>query len=293
MKRAIPFFWVIGSLLIAALACAQAGEIITPEEATRRADEEQNSRIFSAGNGDTFDGALQTGDSGELVGSSKLINLFDAPGGRLITGPDRGTIVTVQDVADDGERLWYRIDTQGYEGWVTEANIEKVASEPAPGEGASGPGPGDTATLAGSNFLIDLLLEPNGAIAAVEQRGANVTILEVYELDGETWYRVDTPGGEGWVTEEHLEIVEDESATGGSDEEAAPDPGDNVFLAGTFFLVDLLLEPNGNIAAVEQRGAEVTILETYELDGETWYRVDAAGGEGWVLEANISTEVPD
>ncbi|UCG24072.1 MAG: hypothetical protein JSW55_18395 [Chloroflexota bacterium] len=208
MKRSSILVWAIGSLLLAVLACAQAGEIIAPEEATRRAEEEQ-SDVFTTGNGGAIEDAeLQPGDQGELVGSNFIINFFERPGGRIIAGQERGAIVTVLEAADDGERIWYKIEAPTGEGWVTENSIEKVAGDSAEEDGSggeiSGPQPGDTVYLTGTGFIINLLKEPNGLINAGQNRGAEVVIQEVFEQDGEVWYLVDAEGGDGWIPAENI-----------------------------------------------------------------------------------------
>lgn len=208
MRRSIPHLWVVGFLLIAGLACAQSGEIISPEEATQRAEEARN--VVFSGSGETFDQArLQPGEMAELVGTSFIINFFDRPGGRIIAGQERGAIVEIVEVVDDGERFWYKINAPTGEGWVTENSVEKVAGESAEeggGSEVSGPAPGDTVYLAGTGFIINLLKEPNGLINAGQERGAQVVIVEVYEQDGELWYRVRAPGGEGWVSADHISV---------------------------------------------------------------------------------------
>lgn len=198
MKTRTALLWLIGLLGLVALACAQSGEIITPEEATRRAEE------AAAGLGETGgavdEAELNVGDQAILGGRGFLVNLLDAPGGKISGGQERGaTVEIMESVLHEGE-VWYRIAAGTGEGWVAGDNLE-----PAEPEAPSGPQPGDTVYLTGQGFLINLVEEPGSLrFIANQERGAEVVILEVTQLDGAAWYLVDAPTGEGWVPAENI-----------------------------------------------------------------------------------------
>lgn len=203
--------WFISLLLVAGLACAQAGEVLTPEEATERA----RNPVVTNGESDV-EGDYAIGEEATLVGEGFLINLLDQPGGRITGGQARGATVTVEQIAEaeDGE-IWYRIQSSGSGGWVRGTNLEpKEGGETAEddsgegegGEGAAGAAfqPDDTVYLTGVGFLINLLDQPGGRIVAGQERGAAVTVLDSAQQDGVVWYRVRAAGGEGWVSEENV-----------------------------------------------------------------------------------------
>lgn len=212
LRKWSAVWWLIGLLLLSGLACAQAGEVLTPAEATARA-EGRETEIETVGVDTVDEEGLQVGDTATLLGRSFLINILDEPGGRIIANQERGVIVTIQQIA---------------------------------------------------------------------------------EQDGERWYQIQAPTGTGWVTEENLEAVEEEEVEGGGEtaEEGTLSEGDEVFLVGTGFIVNFLREPGGIIVAGQERGARATILEATTYEGETWYRIRAATGEGWVPEENVTTEQP-
>lgn len=69
----------------------------------------------------------------------------------------------------------------------------------------SGPQPGETVYLTGKAYLISIVDEPGSIhIIASQQKGVEVTIIKIVEHEGEFWYFVDTPTGEGWVSAENI-----------------------------------------------------------------------------------------
>ena len=78
----------------------------------------------------------------------------------------------------------------------------------------------------------------------------------------------------------------------GEDDESGVAPGDTVYLAGRGFLVNLYDEPGGRIIATQDRGAPAVILDSTSVEGVAWYQIEAATGEGWVPEENITAEAP-
>lgn len=115
-------FWLVAVLVLASLACSQAGEILTPEEATERAaptatptvDPEQ---AFTYAVGAEI--ALQDPNGGFLV------TFVNEPGGGSVTGQaPRGEIATISTQALVGEEEWYEITAPGGSGWITIGHIQ-------------------------------------------------------------------------------------------------------------------------------------------------------------------------
>ena len=68
---------LVGLLLMAGLACAQAGEILTPAEATARAQEAaQPARLTSTPEVPDEGAAFEVGDTVEFIGQSHLVPLY-------------------------------------------------------------------------------------------------------------------------------------------------------------------------------------------------------------------------
>lgn len=205
MRKSLLFF--IGLLVIVSLACEEAGDILTPEEATARAQE----GVFRPDEeGGSAEGAeFEPGSSAAIVGSGFLINLVDAPGGRIAGSQARGSTVEIIESAEFEGEIWYHVDSETGDGWLRAENLEAIEEEGG-GEGdgdatASGFAEGDTVYLVSNGFLVNLLREPNGTILAVQERGVEVTIVDTFEADdGSLWYLIDAPTGEGWVSAENL-----------------------------------------------------------------------------------------
>jgi hypothetical protein len=207
MKRSTALIWLITLLVLVSLACAESGEILSPEEATLAAQEES---LFRPSTGDSIvTTGPQVGDNVTTIGRGLIINLFNEPGGRISAGEARGSTVEIIDIAEFEGELWYHIDGAGAAGWVPVDNIEPIEgeggeSEDGEGTAPEGPQPGDQVYLTGVGFMINLLAEPGGFIRAGQEKGTEVTILEVIQFEGDTWYLIDAPTGEGWLPSENI-----------------------------------------------------------------------------------------
>ena len=202
-----PIIGLFGAFVLISLACAQAGQIVSPEEATVIAQQNRGGGVRQAGEGPELETTgLQIGDTvtAILSGRGFLINLYSEPGGRISAGQERGVEVEVLDIAFLDERLWYLIDAPTGEGWVPEDSLEAIVDESGGDEGGDF-AVGDEVYLTGAGFLIELLREPGGFMRAGQERGTKVTVLDsTVHTDGLTWYLIDAPTGEGWVSVENL-----------------------------------------------------------------------------------------
>lgn len=215
-RRQPALLWLILLLIFTGLACAQAGEILTPAEATERAT---GALPGSDREGSTA-GNFQVGDRAALTGRSFLVNIMDAPGGRIAAGQERGVEVGILQATEHEGEIWYQIQAPTGTGWVSADNVEPVEGgeeEETAGEGATedsegeeaaptGISAGDTVYLTGLSFLVNLYDQPaaTARIIAGQERGAAVTVLDSATDNGTTWYQVDAPTGQGWVPEENI-----------------------------------------------------------------------------------------
>ncbi len=179
------------------LACSRSGEVLTVEEATRRAMPTPLPTLDPAA---VSEGAIEIGGEATLIGQQFLVNILDNPNGGIVAGESRGTTVVVQQsvAAEDG--IWYQVITSsGQLGWVRAENLEGKA-------GAGGLKVGDNFTITGKLFLVNILEEPSpvGKIVGGVARGEVVTIVQATQVDGKFWYQVETSAGTGWVSEENV-----------------------------------------------------------------------------------------
>ncbi len=200
MKGHRALIFMIGALILASLACSQAGEVLTPAEATARAVEA--APVFTTGSSSVEGGMFEAGDKATLTGRSFLVNLYDAPGGKISAGQERGAEVTVLEVSTEADAIWYKVEAPTGEVWVPAANLEALEVEAD--KTLEGPQPGDGAYLQGTSFLVNFLDAPGGKIIAGQERGMAITILQVAEVDGALWYQIDAPAGQGWVPAENI-----------------------------------------------------------------------------------------
>ena len=202
-----PLVLLIAVLLFASLACQQAGEILTPAEATARAEAESQTEVESQET--AVDAEFSNGDKVEFTSTGSSVPLFSKAAGRtpfLNVNPGETAFVR-ESTAVDGV-VWYRIEGSSGNGWVsaefvTAPTEEEVAEEPAFAAG-------DTALLQGVGFMISLYDDAGSSkIIAQQERGVEVEILDSTTVGAEIWYQVDAPTGVGWVPESFIVPLEE------------------------------------------------------------------------------------
>lgn len=208
-SRVAALGWFIGLLVLASLACGiPTGEILTPEEATARVEQTREARFSS--NTSSEEGGFQADDVVVFVGEEYLIPMFQEAGGEgnpfsFAGRGDEATVIGSRDV--DGVR-WYRVETSAGTGWVNSEYLQAAGGgggEATASTAANGPQAGDTVYLTATGFLVNLYNEVGGGrIVANQQRGAEVTVIGTEAFEGETWYFIEAPTGEGWVPAENI-----------------------------------------------------------------------------------------
>jgi len=208
MKTRKKLFWMVVLAALTMLACRQSGQVLTVEEATRRAEPTPFPTIDASA---VVLGDIEIGADAILVGRSFIVNLLDNPEGGIVAGEARGTTVTVlQSVAASEDVLWYQVQsTSGQIGWVAVDNLEAKAQEGADPTNTSGQGGlrvGDEFTITGTRFLVNLLDSPSavGKIVGGVARGEGVVVVQVTQVEDKFWYLVSTSAGDGWVSEDNV-----------------------------------------------------------------------------------------
>lgn len=198
MRLRTTLTWFIGLLALMSLACAQAGNVISFEDATATAEGKYAPSTSSGGTADGADFAI--GGTAVLAGKGFLINLMDKPGGRISAGQQRGAEVKILSSVLFEDVLWYEVDASTGTGWVKGDSLEPLPVTEAKYVA------GDKAYLVGTGFLISLMKEPGGVrMIAGQERGVQVEIVENSPVDdGTMWYLIDAPTGQGWVPEGNL-----------------------------------------------------------------------------------------
>ena len=196
----------------------------------------------------------------------------------VVSGCEKGEVITpAEATARAKEARAVKIKKTATPGGKTESGSDVIPN-------------GTKATLVGKAYLINIYKEPGSTRIHVQQeKGVEVEVMDVTKVNGETWYLIDAPAGQGWVKAENLELKTPgrEEASGGLK------PGDTAYLTGKSYLINLYQEPDGKrIIAQQERGAAVQIQDIHEGDGETWYLVDAPTGLGWVRAENVTAEKP-
>lgn len=196
--------FVMMTLLLASLACSKAGQIVSVAEATAIAENIEEVDLFDTSYKNA-EGAIFVADdivrfyAGEDV---DMVPVYQDAGDRNpFTEVSTGTNGKVDSSALVDGVVWYKILSSVANGWVTLDGLE----DPSDGGEAVAFEVGDTPYLDGISYLVQLFNEPGSLMALIQQeKGVQIEILEIEELDGTAWYKVDSPAGEGWVTAENL-----------------------------------------------------------------------------------------
>jgi hypothetical protein len=197
MRRQFAFIMAGGALLLSGLAC-ETGQILTPEEATQAAVATNEARVGAAQQASNPD--FEPGDQVTLTGQNFLIGLASEPGDTtMISHVSRGSQGTVKDSRDVDGVAWYQVETDAGTGWVDGKYLKPEATA------SQGLEIGATAYLAGTQYLVPLVDLPGSKrMVAGQERGAEVTVIDVTVVDGENWYEIEAPTGKGWVAESNL-----------------------------------------------------------------------------------------
>jgi hypothetical protein len=206
-SRTFPLLVIIGALLLASLACQQAGEILTPEEATARVEASVQSNFENMEN--VEDAEFQTGDKVELTSPDTAVPLFSkAAGNAPFLNANSGDIAFVRESRSVDDAIWYRIEGATGNGWVAAENVKLPSEEEAVEEPTFADG--ETVLLQGVGFMISLYDDAGSRqIIAQQERGVEVVVLESTTVGAEIWYRIDAPTGEGWVPSSNIVAIEE------------------------------------------------------------------------------------
>lgn len=205
-KTNIFLIIVLVTLIAASLACSKAGQIVSVAEATEIAGlvEKRTGLDTSYKNAE---GSVFIADdivsfyAGEGV---ELVPLFKDAGDRKPYTEIKAGINGKVDssVVVDGV-VWYKILNSVANGYVTLEGLK----DPSDGGNVVAFEIGDTPYLDGISYLVQLFNEPGSLMATIQQeKGIQVEILEIADLDGVAWYKVSSPAGDGWVLTESLSV---------------------------------------------------------------------------------------
>jgi endonuclease YncB( thermonuclease family) len=121
--RVLSLGFVISALFLAAMACAQSGQILSAEQATASA---APTAVPTTDAAEAVEG-FADGDTVYLTGRY-LINMMDAPGSKtMIAAQERGVAVIILSSATVDGVNWYQIDAPTGIGWVPETNLTTEA----------------------------------------------------------------------------------------------------------------------------------------------------------------------
>jgi|GEM_PF-3004629 len=77
---------------------------------------------------------------------------------------------------------------------------------------AEGPQEGDTVVLTGVSYLVAFYDAPgSNKIITNQERGVEGVVLQVVLLEGDKWYLIDAPAGEGWLPEKSVMLPEEDA----------------------------------------------------------------------------------
>jgi hypothetical protein len=93
-----------------------------------------------------------------------------------------------------------------------QTNVSPTAEVVDVQDDAEGPQEGDTVVLTGVSYLVAFYDAPgSNKIITNQERGVEAVVLQVVLLEGEKWYFIDAPAGEGWLPEKSVMLPEEDA----------------------------------------------------------------------------------
>jgi hypothetical protein len=123
--KSLRFAAVIGAIVLATMACAQAGQILSDADATQIALPTATPVLELSGQAD-----YQIGEPVVMVGGNfgALVPLYGQPGANFFTSQIKnGTLAIILELgqAEDGV-IWYLVASDAGEGWIWGEHIGPV-----------------------------------------------------------------------------------------------------------------------------------------------------------------------
>ena len=209
----------------------------------------------------------------------KDMQVFDAPGGKLIGSQVPGALGTVTKGPEmkDGKRYWFVDFDSGPDGWVAEDQLKNADGSAF----SAGNTPiGSRAKTADNTVVYDA---PAGEIVGGQPAGAKGVITKgPLFKDGERWWYMDFDSGpDGWVAESDLRTLS------GAALKAGDTPiGSKTSLKRATTVVD----ENGKKVGKQSKGASGVVAGgPIVIDGQRYWFVDFdSGPDGWVAESDLA-----
>jgi hypothetical protein len=237
-------------------------------------------------------------DARTYIPRSGDVMFFDPDGGKtpehvgIVYGTDGERLVTIEGNVEGSVRICeYKLDDRRIIGY---ANITQLMDRAGLLESTDVEAEIDNASAATAVHYVYMRSAPSvssGQVHMIARKGTEVRILGVKSTGGIVWYAAAAEGFEGYIRGDLLQVQgivmeQPERIIPPLPEQNRPTQGGesvSAYTAGT--CINMRAEPDAGSTLVHQivpSGTQVSVLETTERDGETWYLTQCGGYTGYI-----------
>ena len=212
-----------------------------------------------------------------------------------VTSLSKGTAVTIiGEEKDSSGATWYKIQYAGGEGYMHSDYVTVGDSGSQGGNPSEEPSYQEkSAKVNASSVNVRSGAGTNNRVVATLSLNSVITVIgEEKDSNGATWYKIRYNGGEGYMLSDYVTIdgSGDSGSTGGSTGGTTTETKKGT-VNDDYVNVRSGAGTEHNRVTSLSKGTAVTIIgEEKDSSGATWYKIQYAGGEGYMHSDYITVE---
>ena len=213
---------------------------------------------------------------------------------RVVATLSLNSVITVIGEEKDGNgATWYKIRYNGGEGYMLSDYVTIDGSSESGNPGEEPSYQEKSAKVNASSVNVRSGAGTNNSVVATLSLNSVVTVIgEEKDSNGATWYKVKYNGGEGYIHSDYVTIdgSGDSGSTGGSTGGTTTETKKGT-VNDDYVNVRSGAGTEHNRVTSLSKGTAVTIIgEEKDSSGATWYKIQYAGGEGYMHSDYITVE---
>lgn len=213
---------------------------------------------------------------------------------RVVATLSLNSVITViGEEKDSNGATWYKIRYNGGEGYMLSDYVTIDGSSESGNPGEEPSYQEKSAKVNASSVNVRSGAGTNNSVVATLSLNSVVTVIgEEKDSNGATWYKVKYNGGEGYIHSDYVTIdgSGDSGSTGGSTGGTTTETKKGT-VNDDYVNVRSGAGTEHNRVTSLSKGTAVTIIgEEKDSSGATWYKIQYAGGEGYMHSDYITVE---
>ena len=232
--------------------------------------------------------------SAKVNASSVNVRSGAGTNNRIVATLSLNSVITVIGEEKDGNgATWYKIRYNGGEGYMLSDYVTIDGSSESGNPGEEPSYQEKSAKVNASSVNVRSGAGTNNSVVATLSLNSVVTVIgEEKDSNGATWYKVKYNGGEGYMHSDYVTIdgSGDSGSTGGSTGGTTTETKKGT-VNDDYVNVRSGAGTEHNRVTSLSKGTAVTIIgEEKDSSGATWYKIQYAGGEGYMHSDYITVE---